>query len=132
MAYVNPYARSMRGWWRRNPYYRRYMLRELTCVLVASYAIVLLIGLVRLTQGRAAYEAWRASLDTPWSLAFHAVALVAFAWHAWTWFAVMPKSMPLLRVGRTRIADRAVVAAACAASILLSLALFFALRAATA
>ena len=103
--YLNPYARSMRGWWWRHPYYRWYMLRELTCVFVAAYAVVLLVGLARLAQGRAAYDAWRASLDTPLALAFHAVALVLIAYHAWTWFAVMPKSMPLLRIHGRRVPD---------------------------
>ena len=130
MAYLNPYVRPMRGWWWRNPYYRWYMLREMTCVFVTAYAVVLLVGLVRLARGRDAYEAWRASLDTPLALAFHAVTLLLVAYHAATWIAVMPKSMPLLRVGGTRIPDRAIVALAAVASIVLSLALFLALRAA--
>jgi fumarate reductase subunit C len=128
VAYLNPYVRPMRGWWRRNPYYRWYMLRELTCVFVTAYAVVLLVGLARLAQGRAAYEAWRAGLDTPLALAFHAIALVLIGYHAVTWIAVMPKSMPLLRVGSVRIRDRAVIAAATVASIVLSLALLLAVR----
>ena len=128
---MNTYRRPMAGWWQRNPYYRWYMLRELTCVFVAAYAVVLLVGIARLAQGRAAYEAWRASLDTPLALGFHAVALVMIACHAWTWFAVMPKSMPLLRVRGRRIPDRAIVVAAAVVSIVLSLGLLLAVRLAT-
>jgi succinate dehydrogenase subunit C len=128
MAYVNPYTRPMGAWWRRNPYYGRYMVRELTCVFVTAYAVVLLVGLVRLAQGRAAYEAWRASLDTPAAVAFHAVTLVFMAYHAATWIAVMPKSMPPLRLGDVRIGDRAVIAAAAVASLALSGSLFLAVR----
>jgi len=128
MAYFNTYRRPMGAWWRRNPHYGWYMLRELTCVFVSAYGLVLLVGLVRLAQGRAAYEAWRASLDTPAAVAFHAVTLVLMAYHAVTWIAVMPKSLPLLRVGDLRIGDRAVIAAAAMASLALSAALFLAVR----
>jgi len=31
-----PYVRPMTGWWRRNPYFMRYMLREGTAVVVAA------------------------------------------------------------------------------------------------
>jgi len=130
MAYVNPYVRPMRGWWRRNRFYAWYMLRELTCVFLTAYAVVLLVGLARPAQGRAAYEAWRASLDSPLALGFHAAALVLIAYHAWTWFAVMPKSMPILRLGGRRVPDAAVVAAAAIASAAASVALFVAVRSA--
>ena len=125
MAYLRTYVRPMGGWWRRNPFYRAYMLREATALFVALYAIVLLTGLARLAQGRAAYEAWRAALVTPAALAFHALALAAFAYHAWTWFAVMPKTLPAVRIAGRRIPDAAIVAggvtAACVASAVLFL-----------
>ena len=35
MSRRRPYVRSMRGWWRRNPVFVRYMLREGTSVLLA-------------------------------------------------------------------------------------------------
>ena len=129
MTYLRTYVRPMNGWWRRNPFYVWYMAREATAVIVAAYAFVLLVGLACLARGRAAYEAWRAALDTPAALAFHALVLAAFVYHAWTWFAVMPKTMPDVMLGRRRLSDRAIVmtgvAAACAASV----ALFVAVRA---
>jgi fumarate reductase subunit C len=118
----------MRGWWRRNPFYRRYMLREATALFVALYALVLLVGLARLAQGREAYEAWRAALATPAALGFHAVALAALVYHAWTWFAVMPKTLPFLTLGGRRISDRAIVAAGAAAAVVASIALFAVVR----
>ena len=121
MAYVRTYVRPMRAWWRRNPFYRAYMLREGTALFVAAYAVVLLVGLARLAQGRAAYEAWRAALTSPLALGFHVVALAAFVYHAWTWFAVMPKTLPFVTLGGRRVSDRAIVTsgviAACAASL---------------
>jgi len=118
------YVRPMAGWWRRNPHYRAYMLREASSLFVAAYALVLLSGLARLLQGRDAFEAWREALATPWAVAFHLVALAFFVCHAWTWFAVMPKTMPLLRIGDRRIADRSIVAAGAAAALIASSALF--------
>ena len=63
--------------------------------------LVLLWGLARLVQGRPAYEAWRESLASPLALLFHVVALVFVAYHAWTWFKVMPKTLPFITLGGT-------------------------------
>jgi fumarate reductase subunit C len=52
----------MRGWWRRNPFFIRYMVREATAVAVAAYAIVLTTGVVRLAQGEAAWNGWLEAL----------------------------------------------------------------------
>jgi fumarate reductase subunit C len=128
MAYVRTFVRPMRGWWRRNPYYRWYMLREATALFVAAYALVLLVGLARLAQGRDAYESWRAALTSPLALGFHAVALAAFAYHAWTWFAVMPKTLPFVTIAGRRVPDRTIVASGVIAACAASLALFVVVR----
>jgi fumarate reductase subunit C len=128
VAYLRTYVRPMRGWWLRNPFYRWYMLREATALLVALYAIELLVGLARLAQGREAYEAWRAALATPAALAFHVVALAALVYHAWTWFAVMPKTLPFLSVAGRRVPDRAIVAGGVTAACLAAAALFVLVR----
>jgi fumarate reductase subunit C len=117
------YVRPMRGWWHDNPFYRWYMLREASCFFVTAYALLLLYGLACLVRGRAAYEEWRALLASPWSIAFHAVALVLVLYHAWTWFKVMPKTLPFIRIGGRRVSDQAIVRSGVAAAILASLAL---------
>ena len=121
---ANPtYVRPMGVWWRRNAFYRSYMLREASALFVTLYAVVLLVGLARLAQGQAAYDAWRASLATPPWVLFHVVVLIFVAYHAWTWIAVMPKTMPIVRIGGQRVGDRTVVALGAAASIAAQLAL---------
>ena len=45
------YVRPMAGWWRKNPYFIRYMIREGSAVLLSAYALVLLLGLYCLTAG---------------------------------------------------------------------------------
>jgi fumarate reductase subunit C len=86
----------MAGWWRRNPFFVRYMVREGSAVALTAYALVLLAGLACLVRGEAAFEAWRALLATPVSIALHVVALPLLAYHSLTWFQVMPKTAPRL------------------------------------
>ncbi len=124
MANVKTYVRPMGAWWRRNPYYGWYMLRELSCVFVTAYAVVLLVGLARLAEGRAAYEAWRQGLASPGALSFHVIALAFVTYHAWTWFKVMPKTLPFIRLGGRRVGDRAIIAAGVTAAVMSSLFVF--------
>jgi fumarate reductase subunit C len=118
----------MAGWWRRNPFYLWYMLREASCAFITAYALILLVGLARLAQGQAAFEAWLAMLSRPWSIGFHAVALVLVLYHTWTWFKVMPKTLPFVRLGGRRVPDVLIVASGLAASAVLSAILFAAVR----
>jgi fumarate reductase subunit C len=87
----------MQGWWRKNPFYVRYMIREASSVFLAIYTVVLLVGLLRLTQGESAYEAWRAALTSFGSVVFHLLALLTVGYHAYTWWKVAPKTAPDLR-----------------------------------
>ena len=97
MAQVRTYVRPMAGWWRRNPYFVRYMIREGSSVFLAIYALILLVGLYRLAQGPAAWEGWLAAMTRPFSLLFHWVALITVGYHAYTWWKVAPKTAPDLR-----------------------------------
>jgi len=110
------YVRPMAGWWRRNPYFLRYMAREGSALALTAYALVLLAGLACLAQGEAAYERWRALLTTPLSIVLHLLALALVAYHALTWFQVMPKTAP-----RLPFAPGLITAAGLAASAALSL-----------
>lgn len=121
------YVRPMTGWWRRNGYYRAYIVREASSAFVTAYALILLFGLARLAQGRTAFDSWLDMLASPWSIVFHAVALGFFLCHAWTWFAVMPKTLPFMRIGRQRVTDRAIVGVGVLAAVAASAALFAAI-----
>ena len=68
-AVAKTYRRTQPVDWGRNVHRRRYMRREMTSVFLIAYALVLLFGLWRLSQGEAAFEAWRASLGHPLALA---------------------------------------------------------------
>ena len=98
------YERPMQGWWRRNPFFVRYMAREATAIAVLVYAIVLTVGVVRLAQGEAAFNGWLHALRSPASLLLHAVLLLSMVVHAHSWFEIMPKTMPLVFVRGRRLA----------------------------
>ncbi len=103
-----PYVRSMDGWWKKDPYFLRYMAMEATSVLVAVYAVILLVGLLRLSQGEAAYNGWLAALKSPLSVGFHGLILLVFAYHTWSWFKVMPKTMPMIFLGGKKLPQAAI------------------------
>jgi fumarate reductase subunit C len=113
----------MKGWWRRDPFFMVYMARELTAFAVLAYAIVLTVGIVRLSQGEAAWNGWLAALRSPWSLLFHVIFLVSMAIHAKSWFEIMPKTMPMMFIGGKRVAGSLITRAGWAATVLASIAL---------
>jgi len=119
-----PYVRPMQSWWRRDPFFVRYMVREVTALAVLAYAVVLMVGIVRLAQGEAAWNGWLAALRSPASIAFHALLLFAFAVHAQSWFAIMPKTMPMIFVGGRRLAAATITRTGWAATVLASVVLF--------
>jgi fumarate reductase subunit C len=115
------YVRPMGGWWRRDPFFMRYMVREATALAVLAYAIVLCVGVVRLAQGEVAWNGWLAALRSPVSLLFHLVLLVAMAVHAKSWFEIMPKTMPMMFAGGHRVAAATITRAGWALTVLASL-----------
>jgi fumarate reductase subunit C len=114
------YVRSMSGWWLKNPYYVRYIIREATSVLVAAYAIVLLAAVASLAAGEEAYEGWLSALASPGAVVFHLLALAAVLYHMVTWFAVSPKAMPPVYIGKDKLPDKLLIGGQYAATIALS------------
>ena len=119
----------MNGWWMRDPFFIRYMAREATAVFVVAYAVVLLVGVVRLAQGEAAFNAWLEALRGSWSVAFHIFILAVFVYHTWSWFSIMPKTMPLILKSGKRLQPALITGTGLAVSAVLCIALFFAVRA---
>ena len=105
MATRKTYVRSMDGWWRTDPFFVRYMIRESSALFLALYALVLLWGLWALHDGPAAYGAWRSALAQPAMICFHLVAFVLVSFHAYTWWQVAPKTMPTVRLGARTVAQ---------------------------
>ena len=118
-----PYVRSMRGWWRRDPFFARYMWREATAVAVLVYAVILTVGLVRLAQGEAAWRAWLAALRSPGALLLHLVLLAAMVFHALTWFEIMPKTLPAIFIRGRRVSAATITRSGWTATVVATLAL---------
>jgi fumarate reductase subunit C len=111
----------MDGWWKRDPFFVRYMVREVTAVAVFVYAVVLALGLVRLAQGEAAWNGFVAALRSPLALLLHAVLLVGFFVHAKSWFEIMPKTMAPIVVGGKRLGAATITRGGWAAAVVASL-----------
>jgi len=92
-----PYLRKVeRNWWLRQPRYVLYMIRELTSLFVGLYCALLVVGLVRLSQGSAAWDGFVAAFSSPPGVAFQCTCLAFAIYHSVTWFALTPKAMPLM------------------------------------
>lgn len=107
-----PYTRPMpASWWLQKRAYFWFMIREFTAVFVGIYCVLLLVFLWKIKHGGgAAYDDIVAKLQTPWSIAFHFIALVAAMYHTMTWFALVPKVM-VVRMGEEKLPPVALVAA---------------------
>ncbi|WP_294269640.1 fumarate reductase subunit C [Propionivibrio sp.] len=120
MSKRRPYVRSMDGWWKKNPFYVEYMIHESTALFVAAYAFTLLVGLVRLGQGEAAWNGWLEAMKSPLSLIFHVVFLLAIMYHTYTWFKIMPITLPPIIVGGKKVSPGAITGSGLLAAVVAS------------
>ena len=101
-----PYVRTETWRWvLRHPRYLRYMAREFSCLFIAAWTFMLVCGLKRLAEGPQAWAAFLDALRSPWSIAFHVIALVFAVYHSITWFNLTPKALPV-QVGESFVPDR--------------------------
>jgi len=122
--YVRPVSKTT--WYMRNGRYRRYMLREVTCLLVGAYSFLAIWALAALAAGSP--ERWDAFLNAQQNSAmvtFHAVALIFFlVYQTFDWFKLAPKAMPL-QLGEKKLPDRFIVIAHYVAWAAISLFIFW-------
>ena len=119
-----PYVRPISNtWWLEKPEYTLYMLRELTSVFVGGYAVVMLVGLKRLSEGQAAYEAFLSALTSPLAITFHVLALIFAVLHSATFFFAAPAALPL-QIGEEKVSPGIIAGAHYAAWAVVSLAVF--------
>ncbi len=89
-------------WWLHNRYLTLFMIRELTSVFVAAYAVLLLIMVYRRRSGATAFHAFFEWLKTPQSIVLHLVILAFVIFHAVTWLNLTPKVVVVYR-GEERV-----------------------------
>lgn len=121
-----PYVREMPrfAWVFGHPRYLRYMTRELSCIFIGVYTLLLVCGVGRLAAGQAAYEAFLESLRSPLSIAFHVLALAFAVYHSVTWFNLTPKALPV-QLGEEFIPDGVIAGAHYAVWVVLSVGLLY-------
>src|SRR5437879_1142394 len=92
--YIRPMPAT---WWLHNYHLTLFMVRELTSVFVAGYAIFLMVLLCRSNQGGQAFHGLFETLSTPGSIFLHLLALVFILYHSVTWLNLTPQIMVVWR-----------------------------------
>ena len=91
-------------WWLQKRSYAQFVLREITSVFVAFFAVVSLWQLRALGEGPEAYAHFLARLKSPLFLALHGVTFFFVLFHSITWFNLAPKAM-VVRLRGKRVPD---------------------------
>lgn len=93
-----PYVREFpNSWWLEKPFYTRYMLREMTSFFVGTYSALLIIGLWRISEGPEAWAGFIGMFDHWAWVVYHLLAFVFAVYHTVTWFALTPRTTPLMK-----------------------------------
>jgi len=120
MSKRKPYTRELpTNWWMKQLFYTKYMLREGSSVFITVYSLILAWGLLRLSQGEVAFNAWLDSLGNPVAIIFHLIALVFALYHTVTWFSLAPKAVDLWIKGK-RLDDQKIISGHYAAFVIVT------------
>jgi fumarate reductase subunit C len=111
-------------WWLKKGSYAVFVLRELTSVFVALFALLFLWQVRAVIRGPGAYADLLAQMRTPFFLALNGVSLLFVLFHAVTWFNLAPKAM-VVRVRGKRVPDWAVAGSNYLAWVVLSASVAF-------
>ena len=111
-------------WWMESGSYTGFVLRELSAVAVAFFAVLLIAQIRALARGPEAYARFAAILSAPAVLVPSVVAFLFVLFHAVTWFNLAPTAM-VVRVRGKRVPDGAISGSNYAAWIVLSAAVAF-------
>ena len=106
-------------WWVRKLNYSRFILRELSSVAVAAYAVVLILLVRAVAAGPAEYHEFMEVFQSPTSVGLNIVALAFVLFHAVTWFNLAPRAMAV-HLGGKRVPGGLIAASNYAAWVLAS------------
>ena len=92
--YVHPMPAT---WWLKRKTYFLFMVRELTCVAVGGYAMLLLV-LVGCAHDKDSFQAFLTWMkESRMSMALHLIALPMVLYHSVTWLNLTPKAIVVWR-----------------------------------
>jgi fumarate reductase subunit C len=120
--FVRPVSKT--GWWLKHPRYMRYMSREVTCIPIGAFALLMVCALERLSMGRAEYESFIAAIQGPLSVLGLIIVLVFALHNATSWFNVTPKALPV-QMGEEFLAGKYIIGAHYAVWVVASLIVLF-------
>lgn len=89
-------------WWVSRWKHLRFILREISSVFVAWFAIVILLLIRALSIGPRSYAEFLEWMKSPSILALNIIAFFFVLYHAITWFNLAPKAMPI-KIGSRRL-----------------------------
>jgi fumarate reductase subunit C len=94
-------------WWLESWRYAKFVLRELTSVAVAFFALEMLLEIRALSRGPDAYGRFLRRLEHPLLIALNLLAFAFVLFHSFTWFNLAPKAMQVRMRGK-RVPDSVV------------------------
>jgi len=94
-------------WWLESWRYTKFVLRELTSLSVAFFAIICLWKISAIAAGPEAYTRFLARMTSPFFLVANGLAFLFVLFHAVTWFNLAPKAMVVRWRGK-RVSDRVI------------------------
>ena len=89
-------------WWLQRASYLKFILRELSSIFVAWWAVVVLRLVAAVSRGEPAYQEFLGWMAHPVILLLNAVSFWFVVFHAITWFNLAPQAM-VVRLGSTRV-----------------------------
>jgi fumarate reductase subunit C len=117
--YIRPMPAT---WWLHNRHLVKFMIRELTSVFVAGYAIFLMVMIYQANRGGAAFfQFYTNVLQSGWVKAYCGISLVFVLFHSITSFNAAPTIMAP-RWGEDKIDPRIIIAANYGLWLIISLA----------
>ena len=99
ITYRQPVSRL---WWLKKRTYFLFVLRELSSIFVAWFAVFLMIMVVAIGRGEASYQNFLNWAASPVVIVINVVALAFLILHTVTWFALTPQAMVVRGPGSRR------------------------------
>jgi len=99
-TYRQPVSRL---WWLKKRTYFLFVMRELSSIFVAWFAVFLMIMVVAIGRGEASYQNFLSWAASPVVVVVNVVALAFLVLHTATWFALTPQAMVVRGPGARQV-----------------------------
>ena len=110
-------------WWTKKWAHLRFIIREMTSVAVAWFALVLIFMIRALGNGPEAFSQFETRMEHPVLIILNLIALIMLIYHSITWFNLAPKAI-VLKFGANKIPGYVVAGMNFAAWIVFSIVIF--------